>query len=111
MCAGKTGAYLIEVPLRCSTLALLTEFRLGWKDLSGTNTLAYYENSYVTDFKSFITLSPAQFHEVPRRVQHDRHLRLRRFDFEDEKKLFLQQQVLEKSANQQVQMLQNFRQA
>jgi hypothetical protein len=32
--------------------------RLGWKGLPGTNTLAYYENSLITDRKSFITLGP-----------------------------------------------------
>jgi len=32
--------------------------RLGWKGLTGANTLAYYENSQFTDRKSFITLDP-----------------------------------------------------
>jgi hypothetical protein len=31
--------------------------RLDWKGLPGTNTLAYYKNSYITDKKSFITLA------------------------------------------------------
>ncbi len=41
--------------------ALLTNIRLGWKSLPGTNTLAYYENSKITDGKSFITLTPGPF--------------------------------------------------
>ncbi len=31
-------------PEMCFTLALFANFRLGWKDLPGTNTLAYYKN-------------------------------------------------------------------
>jgi hypothetical protein len=33
-----------------------TNKRLGWKGSEGTNTLAYYENSYLAAVKSFITL-------------------------------------------------------
>ncbi len=40
---------------------------LGWKGLSGTDTLAYYENSQITDRKSLITLGPAQ---LSRRAKH-----------------------------------------
>ncbi len=29
-------------------LALLTNIILGWKSLSGANTLAYYEHSYIS---------------------------------------------------------------
>jgi hypothetical protein len=32
--------------------------RLGLKSSPGTNTLAYYENSEITDKKLFITLAP-----------------------------------------------------
>jgi hypothetical protein len=32
--------------------------RIGWKSLSGTNALAYYENSLITAVKSFTTLAP-----------------------------------------------------
>jgi hypothetical protein len=37
-------------------LALLTNIRLGWKDLPGTNTLAYHDHSQITAVKSFMTL-------------------------------------------------------
>ncbi len=33
-------------------------FRLGWKNLPGTNTLAQCENTQITDRKSFLTLGP-----------------------------------------------------
>ncbi len=33
--------------------------RLGWKDLTGTNTLAYYEHWEITTVKMFISLGPA----------------------------------------------------
>jgi hypothetical protein len=39
-------------------LALPANIRLGCKGLQETKTLAYYENSYITDKKSFITLGP-----------------------------------------------------
>jgi hypothetical protein len=38
---------------------------LGWKGLPGTNALAYYEKSYLTVVKSFITLAPDQSSEGP----------------------------------------------
>jgi hypothetical protein len=38
--------------------ALLANSRLGWKGLPGKNTLAYCENSQITERKSFIKLSP-----------------------------------------------------
>ena len=50
---GKAGAYPIEEPFRCST-----NIRLDLKGLPGTNTLAYYENSWLTGKKSFITWAP-----------------------------------------------------
>jgi hypothetical protein len=40
--------------LECLTL----NPRLGWKGLSGTNTLAYYKHLYITTVKSFMTLTP-----------------------------------------------------
>jgi hypothetical protein len=36
--------------------ALTTNIRLDWKGLAGTDTLAYYEHSSITDVKSFIKL-------------------------------------------------------
>jgi hypothetical protein len=44
MFVGKAGAYPVEGPFRCSTLALPTSNRLGWKGLPRTNTLALYKN-------------------------------------------------------------------
>jgi hypothetical protein len=38
-------------------LALATKYRVVWKGLPRANTLAYYENSYLTAVKSFITLT------------------------------------------------------
>ncbi len=49
---------LSGVPLYGKLLALPMSIRLGWKGLLGTNTLAHYENSQITDMKSFITLAP-----------------------------------------------------
>jgi hypothetical protein len=49
MFVGKTESFPFEEPLRCSRLlALPSNSRLGWKGLPGTNTLAYYENEYIT---------------------------------------------------------------
>jgi hypothetical protein len=36
---------------------LLTNNRLGWKGLRGTNILAYYKNLQITTVKSFSTLA------------------------------------------------------
>jgi hypothetical protein len=36
------------------TLALIANIRLGWKDLPGTNGLAYFSNLSVTKKKSLI---------------------------------------------------------
>ncbi len=62
MFTRKAGAYLSEAPFRRSTLggllALPTNFRLGWKGLPETNTLAYHEHSEIPVVKSFITLGP-----------------------------------------------------
>jgi hypothetical protein len=61
MFACKARAYPSEAPFRCSTLgcppALPANFRLGWKGLPGTNTLAYCENPLVMAVKSFIGLA------------------------------------------------------
>ncbi len=40
-------------------LSLPTNIRLGWPGWPVTNALAYYEKSYLTAVKSFITLAPA----------------------------------------------------
>ncbi len=40
-------------PLQGRLLALLTNTRQGWKCLPWTNTLAYYENSQITEKKKF----------------------------------------------------------
>ncbi len=37
-------------------LASPANIRLGWKGLPGTNAPAFYENSKITDVKSFIKL-------------------------------------------------------
>ncbi len=50
--------HLSGATLEDRLLALPESIRLGWKGLPGTNALAYYENSYVTAVKSFITLAP-----------------------------------------------------
>jgi hypothetical protein len=34
---------------------------VGWKGLSGTNTLAYYEHSYITAIKGFMTMGWYQY--------------------------------------------------
>jgi hypothetical protein len=47
-----------KVPHLGKLLALPTKISIGWKRLSELNTLAYYENLYITDVKSFITLGP-----------------------------------------------------
>jgi hypothetical protein len=58
----RPGAYPRVEYLQGATLvlalALLAIIRLSWKGLPVINTLAYYENSKITDRKSFITLGP-----------------------------------------------------
>ncbi len=49
---GLKGASLGYAP------ALLANIRLGWKDLPGTNTQAYYFE--ITAVKNFITLAPVR---------------------------------------------------
>jgi len=65
MFAGKARAYLNEAPFRCSTQGLLlyspTKIRLGSKGLPWTNTLAYYENPYITAVKKFYSTGPRIF--------------------------------------------------
>jgi hypothetical protein len=54
------GAYLLVEQLKGDSLwlalAFLTHIRSGRKSLPGTNTLAYYEPSYIMDVKFFIPL-------------------------------------------------------
>jgi hypothetical protein len=51
--------------LKCASLELATtlygNIRLVWKDLSGTNTLAYYKDLKITTAKSFITFGSVKF--------------------------------------------------
>jgi hypothetical protein len=49
--------HLSDAPLYGRLLALLTNIRLSWKGLAGTNALAYYEKSSLKAVKSFITLA------------------------------------------------------
>jgi hypothetical protein len=44
------GEKLKDVPLGLAPV-LAANIRLGWKDLTETNTLAYYENYSITDKK------------------------------------------------------------
>ena len=57
----KGGAYPSETPFCFSTqgvgTALLSNIRLEWKFLPGTNTLPYYEHLYITVVKSYTTLT------------------------------------------------------
>jgi len=62
MFEDKAGAYPRVEHLKSASFsqapALPPNMRLGYKGLPGTNTLTYYENPYITDIKSFITLGP-----------------------------------------------------
>jgi hypothetical protein len=63
MFVRKAGAYPIVAHKRSSdfkvgSFSLPTNISLGWKSSSGTETLADYEHSSITDVKSFITLGP-----------------------------------------------------
>jgi hypothetical protein len=42
---------LSDTPLLGRLLALSEMIRLGWKDLTRTNTLAYYKHSQISDVK------------------------------------------------------------
>ncbi len=53
---GKAGAYLSSAPVKGTLLSLPNIIRLGWKGLSGTNTLAYYKHMKIEAVKGFITL-------------------------------------------------------
>ncbi len=53
--------HLSGAPLYGNLLALPTNIRLGWKGLSGTNALAYYEKAQLTAVKCFITLAATTF--------------------------------------------------
>ncbi len=41
-------------------LGQLTNIRLGWKGLPGTNALAYHEKAQLTAVKSFITMATGE---------------------------------------------------
>ncbi len=45
-------------------MPLPTNIRLGWKNLPGTNALAYYEKAYITAIKGIITLAPGRLRNV-----------------------------------------------
>ncbi len=57
----RPGEYLRLKALKGASLgyapALATTFRIGWKGLPATRTLAYYEHYESTALKGFITLS------------------------------------------------------
>jgi hypothetical protein len=58
--AGKARAYpTVEYMVMhfSRILALPQKILLAWKGLPGTNTLAYQENLYILELKSFITLA------------------------------------------------------
>ncbi len=50
--------HLSGAPLLGSLMTLLTNNRLGWLGLPGTNTLSYKELFYITVVKSFMKLTP-----------------------------------------------------
>ncbi len=50
--------HILGAPLYGRLLASPTNIRLGWKGLSETNTLAYYENPEITAVKCFIVQAP-----------------------------------------------------
>jgi hypothetical protein len=50
--------HLSGAPFWGRLLASLTNNRLGWKGLPGTNAPAYYENSKITATEGFIGLTP-----------------------------------------------------
>ncbi len=56
MLVSEARAYLSGAPHKDRLLVSLTSIRLGWKDLSGTNALAYCDYPQITDEKSFIKL-------------------------------------------------------
>jgi hypothetical protein len=39
-------------------MSLPANIRVGWKDMTGSSTLAYCKNQLITDVKRFITLAP-----------------------------------------------------
>jgi hypothetical protein len=48
--------HLSGAPLQDTFLDLPTNIRLGWKDLPGPNTLAYYDHSKIAAVKKVLTL-------------------------------------------------------
>ncbi len=61
---GKARANPIGAPFRCflmgKLLVLPTIFRIDWKVIAGTNTLAYLTSLTVTKDKCFVTLTPGK---------------------------------------------------
>jgi hypothetical protein len=49
--------------------ASLASIGLGWKGLSGINTLAYYNHLSIVDVKSFITSGPDQSGDPHRHLE------------------------------------------
>jgi hypothetical protein len=58
MFEGQAGAYQSEALFRL--LAYTTNFRLDWRAYP-KQTIVYYENSKITNTKSFITLGTSHF--------------------------------------------------
>ncbi len=50
--------YFSDAPLFDKFLTFSTNNMLGWKGLPGTNTLAYYKHSYITDVKMIVASTP-----------------------------------------------------
>jgi hypothetical protein len=60
--AGPTKVKDLSGAPLCGRLpALPANIIIRWKDLPGTNTLAYYEYSYNTAVKSYLTLSTVKY--------------------------------------------------
>ncbi len=63
---GSPGAYPSIEHLKGTlfgwVLAFPANIRLGQREVPRTNTLAYYETSYITDIKCFIVSGPGQKH-------------------------------------------------
>ncbi len=57
MFKSRIGAYQSEANEGFPVVSL-TNFKLGWKAMPGTNTLTYYKHSQITAAKSFIRLAP-----------------------------------------------------
>ncbi len=53
MGSPKSGTFYLKVASLRQALALLANIRQGWKSLPGTDTLAYHEDSRITDKKVY----------------------------------------------------------